>query len=144
MRCCGDSEILHEIARDNTRKLDNNLVSFSITKYFVKYLVIPATIHFLFNSVASEMILILILILTVGLLDCHRASFSQFWIAINLVIISVRLPRYFLRLNFQIASYLWVLNCQIASYYRCWIATERLILKCGLPQSFLFSRLNTK
>ena len=90
MRCCGDSEILHEIVRDNTRKLDNNLVSFSITKYFVKYLVIPATIHFLFNSVASEMILILIL--TVGLLDCHRASCSQFWIATNLVIISVRLP----------------------------------------------------
>ena len=52
-KCCGDSEIRHEIVRDTTR-IFYFLFWCSITNYFVYCLGVPDTLHFLSNSVGKN------------------------------------------------------------------------------------------
>ena len=58
MKCSGDSKILHEIVCYTTRisSCFSDFRVVHVTNYFVKYLGIPATLHFLFNSVESHVL----------------------------------------------------------------------------------------
>ena len=82
-----------------------------------------------------------------SVLNCHRTSYPQVWIATELFILKVEYQiafiltvglsyNHFLSVGLLFNWLFSVLDCHKASYSHCWIATELVVLSVGLPQCF--------